>query len=55
MADDKVTPVSSSKDELSYDERPVSENSIAFDKQATARLLRKIDWTLIPFLSLLYL
>ncbi|KAF2098646.1 major facilitator superfamily transporter, partial [Rhizodiscina lignyota] len=26
-----------------------------FDEKATARLLRKIDWTLIPFLSLLYL
>lgn len=26
-----------------------------FDEAATKRLLRKIDWTLIPFLALLYL
>jgi hypothetical protein len=26
-----------------------------FDEMATKRLLRKIDWVLLPFLSLLYL
>jgi hypothetical protein len=26
-----------------------------FDEKATSRLLRKIDWVLLPFLSLLYL
>jgi hypothetical protein len=26
-----------------------------FDEKATKRLLRKIDWHLIPFLSLIYL
>ena len=26
-----------------------------FDKLATKRLVRKIDWVLLPFLSLLYL
>ncbi|KAK7753813.1 hypothetical protein SLS62_004179 [Diatrype stigma] len=26
-----------------------------FDAQATKRLLRKVDWTLVPFLALLYL
>lgn len=31
------------------------ENSTPFDTGATKRLIRKIDWTLIPFLALLYL
>ncbi|KAK8134340.1 major facilitator superfamily transporter [Apiospora sp. TS-2023a] len=30
-------------------------NSAPFDTGATKRLIRKIDWTLIPFLALLYL
>ncbi len=29
--------------------------SQGFDSQATKRLIRKIDWTLVPFLALLYL
>ncbi|KAK7948646.1 uncharacterized protein PG986_009532 [Apiospora aurea] len=32
-----------------------SGNSAPFDTGATKRLIRKIDWTLIPFLALLYL
>ncbi len=28
---------------------------VGFDKKATSRLVRKIDWVLLPFLSLLYL
>ena len=31
------------------------ELAVGFDAKATKRLLRKIDFTLIPFLSLLYL
>jgi hypothetical protein len=32
-----------------------SQEAIAYDEKATKRLLRKIDFTLIPFLALLYL
>lgn len=32
-----------------------SSQEIGFDKKATSRLIRKIDWTLLPFLALLYL
>lgn len=31
------------------------ENAMAWDEAATKRLIRKIDWRLIPFLALLYL
>ena len=34
-------------------ETPTESN--AFDSQETKRLLRKLDWHLIPFLSLIYL
>lgn len=34
-------------------ETPTEPN--AFDSQGTKRLLRKLDWHLIPFLSLIYL
>lgn len=41
------------------EDKPVSVHEHAsvetFDKKATKRLLRKIDWHLLPFLSLLYL
>jgi hypothetical protein len=32
-----------------------SSQDLAFDEKATRRLIRKIDWTLLPFLALLYL
>ncbi|KIW71098.1 hypothetical protein PV04_03303 [Phialophora macrospora] len=32
-----------------------SSQDLSFDKKATRRLIRKIDWTLLPFLALLYL
>lgn len=32
-----------------------SSNVKRFDEQETKRLLRKIDWVLLPFISLLYL
>lgn len=31
------------------------ENAVHWDDKATAKLIRKIDWKLIPFLALLYL
>lgn len=31
------------------------ENAVEWDETTTAKLLRKIDWKLIPFLALLYL
>ena len=32
-----------------------SQQELGFDAGATSRLIRKIDWTLLPFLALLYL
>ncbi|KEF61622.1 uncharacterized protein A1O9_03190 [Exophiala aquamarina CBS 119918] len=32
-----------------------SSHEIGYDKKATAKLIRKIDWVLLPFLALLYL
>jgi hypothetical protein len=32
-----------------------SSENIGFDEKATKRLVRKIDWVLLPFLALLYL
>ena len=32
-----------------------SDQYAGFDDKATSRLIRKIDWKLIPFLALLYL
>ncbi len=32
-----------------------SSQDLGFDSKATSRLIRKIDWTLLPFLALLYL
>lgn len=32
-----------------------SVESLVFDAKATRKLIRKIDWHLIPFLSLIYL
>lgn len=32
-----------------------SSQDLGFDNKATSRLIRKIDWTLLPFLALLYL
>lgn len=32
-----------------------SSSNIGYDEKATAKLVRKIDWTLLPFLALLYL
>jgi hypothetical protein len=34
---------------------PPGYQSVGFDEKATKRLLRKIDYALIPFLALLYL
>ena len=32
-----------------------SDHNLGFDEKMTAKLVRKIDWYLVPFLSLLYL
>ncbi|KAK6364978.1 hypothetical protein LTS17_011674 [Exophiala oligosperma] len=32
-----------------------SQEAVGFDKKATKRLIRKMDWALLPFLALLYL
>ena len=32
-----------------------SSQDLGYDAKATSRLIRKIDWTLLPFLALLYL
>lgn len=32
-----------------------SSDSLGYDDKATKRLVRKIDWVLLPFLALLYL
>lgn len=32
-----------------------SESNLGFDKSMTAKLVRKIDWHIVPFLALLYL
>lgn len=56
LSDGKASPVSMGKEEPVHIERAVSgTDSVGFDIKATKRLLRKIDWKLIPFLSLLYL
>jgi hypothetical protein len=47
--------VRTSGDPLSTDDDPQLVSHAIFDEKATRRLLRKIDFTLIPFLSLLYL
>ncbi|CAG8953906.1 hypothetical protein HYFRA_00010867 [Hymenoscyphus fraxineus] len=54
-----------SKTAITVDEKPFSQvkevsttsssESLVFDAAATAKLIRKIDWHLIPFLSLIYL
>ena len=40
---------------ISAVEEVESESSVGYDDKATRRLLRKIDFSLIPFLALLYL
>jgi hypothetical protein len=32
-----------------------SQEAVGFDKKTTKRLIRKMDWALLPFLALLYL
>jgi len=32
-----------------------SQENLGFDEKATKRLVRKVDWVLLPFLALLYL
>lgn len=34
---------------------PARSNQVAFDKSATKKLIRKLDWALIPLIALLYL
>jgi hypothetical protein len=38
-----------------FESTPSEGSSVGFDDRATKRLLRKIDFALIPLLSLLYL
>ncbi|KAI5457431.1 major facilitator superfamily domain-containing protein [Mariannaea sp. PMI_226] len=58
QASPQVVNDSSSMEKTDY-EKAVSlhENAVdeIFDKKATSRLLRKMDWHLLPFLALLYL
>jgi hypothetical protein len=37
------------------DSTPVMVETQGFDETATKRLLRKLDWNIIPFMSLIYL
>ncbi|RYP92440.1 hypothetical protein DL770_001457 [Monosporascus sp. CRB-9-2] len=46
-------PIADEKPPIEY--RVEETESQRFDDKATKRLLRKIDWTLVPFLALLYL
>lgn len=47
--DKSVEEIDNAKDHCSL------ENAVEWDEAATKRLMRKIDWRLIPFLALLYL
>lgn len=49
------TPVSMSKEQVVMLEHTLSDAPVEFDTKSSNRLLRKIDFALIPFLSLLYL
>ncbi|RYO93285.1 hypothetical protein DL766_001405 [Monosporascus sp. MC13-8B] len=49
------TPKAPIVDEKPPIEYQVEETEQRFDDKATKRLIRKIDWTLVPFLALLYL
>jgi len=56
MLDNKDSLGSIGKEEPTILQRAVSDTaSEGFDVKATSRLLRKIDFALIPFLALLYL
>jgi hypothetical protein len=49
------TPVSMGKEQVEMREHTLSDAPVEFDTKSSKRLLRKIDFALIPFLSLLYL
>ena len=59
----RESPHSAEKSKMEVVELPISSNELdaevrdtaAFDDKATRRLLRKMDFYLIPFLALLYL
>lgn len=51
----ETTPAIMEKEQIAMLETTASESTQEFDTKSTKRLLRKIDFALIPFLSLLYL
>lgn len=44
-----------SKEVDAVESRSSSSEEVGYDVKETKKLLRKIDWTLLPFLALLYL
>lgn len=52
----KVEPVESSPSDSDRDVAEVESSEPAgWDKKATAKLLRKLDWNIIPIMSIIYL
>lgn len=53
----KINVMEYSEDKKNVDmvESLSDSDSLGFDEKATQRLIRKIDWVLLPFLALLYL
>lgn len=55
---DSKTPAAVKEEDFSPESKEsgsTSVESLVFDAKATKKLIRKIDWHLIPFLSLIYL
>ncbi len=55
--DKEVAPESPPKDDpvMMLESASSSDNNLGFDEKMTAKLVRKIDYYLVPFLALLYL
>jgi hypothetical protein len=51
---EKIVPINQSIESSSSDSLDLTEAQ-GFDEKATKKLVRKLDWHLIPFLSLIYL
>ena len=61
LGNSEAPSIEADKKDPILDEKPPADYGISeveaqgFDAHATKKLLRKIDWTLVPFLALLYL
>lgn len=53
--DEKINPAVEHKEDLHASSSLESNLGGNFDASRTARLLRKMDWNIVPFLALLYL